>query len=455
MKLDIVILAAGQGTRMQSALPKVLHPIGGRPMLAHVIATARALQPEGIHVVVGHGAGAVRSALGADDIRWVTQAEQLGTGHAVAQALDGLQPDARALVLYGDVPLVPLDELQQLLQKAGSQALGLLTACPADATGYGRILRDSEGLVTGIVEHKDASEAQRRIGEVNTGILTATVADLRGWLPVLRNDNRQREYYLTDTVAMAVADGVPVIAQLTTRAMEVQGVNDRRQQAEQERHFQRQQAARLMQAGVTLLDPERFDLRGRLSAGHDVVIDVNCVFEGEVVLGDRVHIGPGCVLKDCVLGDDSRVQANSVIEGARIGREVAIGPFARLRPGTRLADGVRIGNFVETKNADFGSHSKASHLSYIGDASVGRDANIGAGTITCNYDGVRKSKTTIGEGAFIGSNTALVAPVTVGDHATVGAGSTITRDVPDSQLGIARGKQRNIEGWQRKQPEQD
>ena len=440
---------------MKSGLPKVLHPIGGKPMLRHVLDAASVLAADRVHVVIGHGADAVRDAIEDEGIHWAVQAEQLGTGHAVAQAMPNVASNARVLVLYGDVPLVPVDELKKLLVQAGDKALALLTAQPSSPAGYGRILRNADGDVTGIIEHKDANEAQLRIGEVNTGILTAQAADLARWLPALGNSNKQKEYYLTDTVAMAVAEQIPVLAQVTCRAMEVQGVNDRKQQAEQERAYQQQQAAALMQAGVTLYDPSRLDIRGEVRVGCDVVIDVNVIFEGTVVLGERVYIGANCILKNAILGNDVTVHANSIIEDARLGDDVSVGPFARLRPGTVLSQGVRIGNFVEIKNAHFGDNSKANHLSYVGDASIGAHTNIGAGTITCNYDGVKKARTTIGDGAFIGSNTALVAPVTVGNDATIGAGSTITKDVPDGQLGIARGKQRNIDNWQSKQKEQD
>ncbi|TNF34277.1 MAG: UDP-N-acetylglucosamine diphosphorylase/glucosamine-1-phosphate N-acetyltransferase [Gammaproteobacteria bacterium] len=454
--LEVIILAAGQGSRMKSALPKVLHPIGGKPMLAHVLSAARALAAKRIHVVVGHGAEQVKQALADEPVQWVLQAQQLGTGHAVAQAMPGVATDARVLVLYGDVPLVPVAALEALLAKAGQQALALLTAMPENPTGYGRIVRNHDGQVMAIVEHKDADEQQRQIREVNTGILTARASDLARWLPALKNHNQQQEYYLTDTIAMAVREHIPVVAAITERAMEVQGVNDRKQQAEQERAYQRQQAERLMQAGVTLMDPDRIDIRGTVTAGKDVIIDANVIFEGTVELGDSVHIGANCIIKDARLANGVTVHPNSMIEESELGEAVNVGPFARLRPGTRLAKGVRIGNFVETKNAVFAENSKANHLSYIGDASVGADSNIGAGTITCNYDGARKSKTVIGDGAFIGSNTALVAPVTVGNQATIGAGSTITKNVEDGQLAIGRGKQRNIDGWQRPQkPEQE
>ncbi len=440
---------------MKSSLPKVLHPIGGRPMLSHVLAAARAVGADKTHVVVGHGAEIVKSTISDPLLNWVTQAEQLGTGHAVAQAMPAVSLGARVLVLYGDVPLIPVDELGKLLAVAGDKALALLTARPQDSTGYGRIVRNAQGNIHAIVEHKDASDAQRQINEVNTGILTAMAKDLARWLPALSNNNKQQEYYLTDTVAMAVSEGIPVLAHTTDRAVEVQGVNDRKQQAEQERSYQQQRAAELLMAGVTLQDPSRLDVRGKVTAGEDVVVDVNVIFEGDVVLGNRVRIGPNCIIKNTVLGDDVQVHANSILEDSTVGNAVNIGPFARLRPGTELADGVRIGNFVETKNARFGENSKANHLSYVGDASVGADANIGAGTITCNYDGVKKSRTEIGDGAFIGSNTALVAPVSVGKQATIGAGSTITKNVADKQLGIARGKQRNVDGWQRSDKKQD
>lgn len=455
MKREVIVLAAGQGSRMRSQLPKVLHELAGRPLLAHVLDTAQALQPVAVHAVIGHGADAVRAAFSDRSLNWVLQAEQKGTGHAVQQVLPALQADARVLILYGDVPLVPLPALKSLLEAAGDAALALLTTELNDPTGYGRIVRDADGRVTAIVEHKDATPEQQGIREVNTGILSARVSDLVRWLPRLSNNNRQGEFYLTDIVAMAVADGVPVLAETVADSLAVQGVNDRQQLATQERYYQQQQAERLMREGVTLRDPARFDLRGRLQAGQDVVIDINVVIEGDVCLGDGVRIGPNCVLKDCELAAGVQVQANSLIDSSRIGPDASIGPFARLRPGTVLAERTRIGNFVETKNARVGEDSKINHLSYIGDAEIGHDVNVGAGTITCNYDGVRKSRTVIEDGAFIGSNTALVAPVTVGVEATVGAGSTVTRDVPARQLAVGRGRQKNIDHWQRPQAEKD
>jgi bifunctional UDP-N-acetylglucosamine pyrophosphorylase/glucosamine-1-phosphate N-acetyltransferase len=447
--LDVVILAAGQGTRMKSALPKVLHPLAGRPLLQHVIDAANTLSPDGLHIVIGHGADRVQSGVSADGAHWVLQAEQLGTGHAVQQAAPGLGVEGTTLILYGDVPLVQPGTLRALVDAAAAGRLALLTVELPDPTGYGRIVRGAEGGVEAIVEHKDATESQRAIREVNTGIMAVPTGRLLGWLARLGNANAQREYYLTDVIAMAAADGVPVQPFAAASAHEVAGVNDRLQLATLERALQAEQARTLMLAGVTLLDPARFDLRGSLRHGRDVSIDVNVVLEGEVTLGDGVRIGAHCVIRDAVLGDGVTVHPHSIIEGADIDAGCAIGPFARLRPGTRLAKGAKIGNFVETKKATVGPKSKISHLSYVGDAVLGEGVNVGAGTITCNYDGVNKFETRIGDGAFIGSNTALVAPVTVGRGATVGAGSVITSAVPDDALAVARGKQRNIEGWQK------
>jgi bifunctional UDP-N-acetylglucosamine pyrophosphorylase/glucosamine-1-phosphate N-acetyltransferase len=446
---DIVILAAGQGTRMKSALPKVLHAIGGRPLLQHVVDTAQALAPRALHIVIGHGAERVRESIRAPGANWVLQAEQLGTGHAVQQAAPALGADGVTLVLYGDVPLLRTSTLHPLLEAAEAGAFALLTVELADPSGYGRIVRDAGGRVARIVEHKDAAAAERAIHEGNTGIVAMPTARLRGWLARLGNANAQREYYLTDTVAMAVADGVEVRPFLANEESEVAGVNDRAQLAALERVYQGRCARELMLAGVTLADPARFDLRGTLVHGAEVFIDVNVVLEGEIVLGSNVRIGAGCVLKSTRVGDGVTLHPHSVIEGAEIGPNCTVGPFARLRPGTRMAEGAKIGNFVETKKAVIGAHSKISHLSYVGDAVLGEDVNVGAGTITCNYDGANKFETRIGDGAFIGSNTALVAPVEVGRGATVGAGSVITSAVPDDALAVARGKQRNIEGWQR------
>ncbi|MFI8746382.1 bifunctional UDP-N-acetylglucosamine diphosphorylase/glucosamine-1-phosphate N-acetyltransferase GlmU [Pseudomonas sp. NPDC077186] len=448
MSLDIVILAAGQGTRMRSALPKVLHPVAGQSMLGHVIATARQLQPQGIHMVIGHGAERVRERLAADDLNFVLQAEQLGTGHAVAQALPALSAE-RVLILYGDVPLIEAETLQRLLAKVGDEQLALLTVDLVDPTGYGRIVRDAAGVVQAIVEHKDATPEQRQICEGNTGILAVPGKRLGDWLGRLSNSNAQGEYYLTDVIAMAVADGLLVATEQPQDAMEVQGANDRIQLAELERHYQQRAARRLMAQGVTLRDPARFDLRGEVTVGRDVLIDVNVILEGKVLIEDEVQIGPNCVIRDSVLRKGAIVKANSHLEGAELGEGADCGPFARLRPGAKLGAKAHVGNFVELKNAVLGEGAKAGHLSYLGDAEIGARSNIGAGTITCNYDGANKFRTVMGEDVFIGSNSALVAPVNLGDRATTGAGSVITSDVPADSLAVGRAKQRNIEGWKR------
>ncbi|MET1077035.1 MAG: bifunctional UDP-N-acetylglucosamine diphosphorylase/glucosamine-1-phosphate N-acetyltransferase GlmU [Pseudomonas sp.] len=448
MSLDIVILAAGQGTRMRSALPKVLHPIAGKSMLGHVIDTARQLKPQGIHVVIGHGAELVRERLAADDLNFVLQSEQLGTGHAVAQALPGLSAE-RVLILYGDVPLIEVDTLQRLLQQVSEQQLGLLTVNLKDPTGYGRIVRDERGVVNAIVEHKDATAQQRLISEGNTGILAVPGKRLADWLGRLSNSNAQGEYYLTDVIAMAVADGLVVATEQAADEMEVLGANDRIQLAQLEGHFQQRFANRLMAQGVTLIDPFRFDVRGEVSVGRDITIDINVILEGKVVIEDDVQIGPNCVIKNSILRKGAIVKANSHLEGAELGEGADCGPFARLRPGSVLGAGAHVGNFVELKNAVLGEGAKAGHLSYLGDAEIGARSNIGAGTITCNYDGANKHRTVLGEDVFIGSNSALVAPVTLGAGSTTGAGSTITGDVPDQALAVGRAKQRNIEGWKR------
>jgi len=448
MSLDIVILAAGQGTRMRSALPKVLHPIAGKSMLGHVIDTARQLKPQGIHVVIGHGAERVREQLAADDLNFVLQTEQLGTGHAVAQALPALTAE-RVLILYGDVPLIEVETLQRLLKLVSEQQLGLLTVNLNDPTGYGRIVRDARGVVNAIVEHKDASAGQRLISEGNTGILAVPGKRLGEWLGRLSNSNVQGEYYLTDVIAMAVADGLVVATEQAADEMEVLGANDRIQLSQLERHYQYRAARRLMVQGVTLIDPARFDLRGEVTVGRDVSIDINVIIEGQVVIEDGVQIGPNCVIKNSTLRAGAIIKANSHLEGAEVGESADCGPFARLRPGTVLGAKAHVGNFVELKNAKLGEGAKAGHLSYLGDAEIGARTNIGAGTITCNYDGANKFKTVLGEDVFIGSNSALVAPVTLGDRATTGAGSVITGDVPDNTLAVGRAKQRNIEGWKR------
>ncbi|MEE5070196.1 bifunctional UDP-N-acetylglucosamine diphosphorylase/glucosamine-1-phosphate N-acetyltransferase GlmU [Pseudomonas alliivorans] len=448
MSLDIVILAAGQGTRMRSALPKVLHPVAGNSMLGHVIHSARQLSPVGIHVVIGFGAESVREQLAADDLNFVMQDKQLGTGHAVAQALPALTADT-VLILYGDVPLIEVETLQRLLQRVTPEQLGLLTVTLDDPTGYGRIVRDEQGRVSAIVEHKDASEAQRAINEGNTGILAVPGKRLAEWLGRLSNDNAQGEYYLTDVIAMAVNDGLIVATEQPHDVMEVQGANDRRQLSDLERHYQRREARRLMAAGVTLRDPARFDVRGDVSVGRDVMIDINVVLEGKVVIEDDVVIGPNCVIKDSTLRKGVVVKANSHIEGAVLGEGSDAGPFARLRPGSVLGAKAHVGNFVELKNAVLGEGAKVGHLTYLGDAEVGARTNIGAGTITCNYDGANKHRTVLGADVFIGSNNSLVAPVDILDGATTAAGSTITQAVPAQQLGVARARQRNIDGWKR------
>ncbi len=446
--LHVVILAAGEGKRMKSALPKVLQPVAGRPMLAHVIATARQLAPAAIHVVYGHGGEQVRAAFADQpDLLWVEQAERLGTGHAVQQAVPAVPDHARVLVLYGDVPLITAETLRRLLDVEAP--LAVLVAELENPGGYGRIVRDAEGRVARIVEEKDADEAERAIRAVNTGIVAADAGALAVWLRELRNDNAQGEYYLTDVFALAAAEYRPADIVLVHDPLEVEGANDRWQLAQLERAYQRRAARAVCLQGARLADPSRFDLRGELIVGHDVEIDVDVVIEGRVELGDGVRIGPFCRLKGVRLGAGTEVRAHCDLEGAVVEGAAQIGPFARLRPGTVLADGVHIGNFVETKNAKLGTGSKANHLTYLGDAVVGAGVNVGAGTITCNYDGANKHVTTIEDGAFIGSNTSLVAPVRVGRDATIGAGSVITREAPAGKLSLARGRQTVIEGWER------
>ena len=446
--LDIVILAAGKGTRMHSQIPKVLHTLAGKPMVQHVLDTALGLQPDRTHVVIGHGADQLREALAENAVQFAVQAEQKGTGHAVAQALEQLG-SGKVLILYGDVPLLQRESLSELLAHVDEQHMGLLTVTLADPSGYGRIVRDDAGEAVAIVEQKDANSAQLEITECNTGIMAMTSTQLKRWLPQLSADNAQGEYYLTDVIAMAAAEGIKVCTAQPASAVEVEGVNNRAQMARLERVYQRQLADRLMAKGVALADPERLDVRGRLTCGHDVFIDVGCVFEGEVELGEGVRIGPYCVIKNSTIGAESVVDTHSVIERTVAAGLNQIGPFARLRPGTRLAVKAKVGNFVETKNADVGEGSKINHLSYVGDARLGRDVNVGAGTITCNYDGANKHHTEIGDNAFIGSNTALVAPVTVGKGATIGAGSTIAKDVTDYALAVTRGRQLEKIDWLR------
>ncbi len=446
--MNIVILAAGMGKRMQSSLPKVLHPLAGKPLLSHVIDTARALVPSGLCVIYGHGGEVVPQAMQAPDIYFAKQEPQLGTGHAVMQAVPHLQDDVPTLILYGDVPLTTRDSLQQLLDSAGHDKLAILTVELMDPTGYGRIVRQ-QGSIVGIVEQKDATEEQRAIREVNTGIMVVPTPKLKKWLNTLSNDNAQKEYYLTDIVARAVADDVQVVSAQPSAVWETLGVNSKVQLAELERIHQRNIADALLEQGVTLADPMRIDVRGRLSCGRDVSIDVGCVFEGKVELEDGVTIGAHCVIKNARIAKGANIKPFCHIEDAVIGAMSMIGPYARLRPGTELAEDVHIGNFVEVKNSQIAANSKANHLAYVGDATVGSRVNIGAGTITCNYDGANKFRTVIEDDVFIGSDTQLVAPVRVGKGATIGAGTTLTKDAPEDKLTLSRSKQMTIDGWKR------
>lgn len=447
--LEIVILAAGQGKRMYSDTPKVLHNLAGRPLLAHVLESAAALKPTAVHVVYGHGGERVRQAFPQAGVNWVRQAEQHGTGHAVAQAMPAVKDQATVLVLYGDVPLIRPETLQTLLAAAGSDSLALLTAELEQPGGYGRIMRDPAGKVARIVESQDATPAEARVREVNTGFLAAPAVKLKHWLAGLRNHNAQGEYYLTDIIAMVVSEGVAIATRAPQDITEILGVNSKQELAQVERIHQKQQAEQLMSQGVTLRDPARLDVRGELRCGRDVVIDVNVIFEGQVTLGDRVQVGPNNVIRDCTIGADSVILPNCVLEESAIGSECHLGPFTRLRPGAQIADRVHLGNFVEVKKSRVGSGSKINHLSYVGDTTVGQGVNIGAGTIVCNYDGANKHPTTIGDNAFIGSNTALVAPVNVGAGATIGAGSVITKDAPAGELTLTRVPQSTKPGWKR------
>ncbi|HSE00481.1 MAG TPA: bifunctional UDP-N-acetylglucosamine diphosphorylase/glucosamine-1-phosphate N-acetyltransferase GlmU [Burkholderiales bacterium] len=446
--LNVVILAAGQGKRMRSRLPKVLQPLGGKPLIEHVIAAARTLKPARICVVYGHGGEQVPQSLQADGLTFVKQQPQLGTGHALAQALPRLEAAGLTLVLYGDVPLIGEETLAAMIAGGGDR-LTLLTAELDDPAGYGRIVRNRRGSITAIVEEKDASATERGIREVNSGLMALPAARLEGWLAKLTDRNAQREYYLTDIVPLALADKVAVATVKARAEWEILGVNSKQQLAQLERIYQGQQAARLMEAGVTLADPARIDVRGSLACGTDVHIDINCVFEGEVRLADGVEIGANCVIKDAAVGPGTRIEPFTSIDGAKIGAHCRIGPYARFRPGTRLAEKVHIGNFVEVKASEIGAGSKANHLAYIGDAAVGRDVNVGAGTITCNYDGGAKHRTVIEDDVFIGSDTMLVAPVIVRRGATIGAGSTITKEAPAGELTVARAKQVTVPGWKR------
>ncbi|WP_413736418.1 bifunctional UDP-N-acetylglucosamine diphosphorylase/glucosamine-1-phosphate N-acetyltransferase GlmU [Sodalis sp. RH21] len=448
--MSVVILAAGRGTRMYSDLPKVLHPLAGKPLVQHVIDTAASLGAARIHMVYGHGGDLLQQRLNApvSGLSWVLQAEQLGTGHAMQQAAPFFADDEDVLMLYGDVPLISPATLERLVAAKPAGGIGLLTATLDDPSGYGRIVREN-GSVTGIVEQKDASEAQRLIKEINTGILVANGGDLKRWLSQLDNHNAQGEYYITDIIALAWEEGRRINTVNPDRFTEVEGVNNRLQLASLERAYQRQQAESLLLAGVTLHDPARFDLRGELTHGRDVIIDTNVIIEGRVSLGNNVVIGTGCVLKDCELGDGVVISPYTVIDRAVLHADVTVGPFARLRPGSELAQGAHVGNFVEMKQARLGRGSKAGHLSYLGDAQIGAGVNIGAGTITCNYDGANKHQTIIGDDVFVGSDTQLVAPVTVGNGATLGAGTTVTRNVGENELVLSRVRQTHITGWQR------
>jgi bifunctional UDP-N-acetylglucosamine pyrophosphorylase / glucosamine-1-phosphate N-acetyltransferase len=448
-ELNIVILAAGLGKRMRSSLPKVLHPLAGKPLLMHVLEAARALSPERICVVYGHGGEAVPRAIADEAITWVLQSPQLGTGHAVMQALPHLGSEGKTLVLYGDVPLISVDVLRKLLAAAEPGNLALLTVELDDPLGYGRILRNEESDVTAIVEEKDASEHERKIREINTGIMVIPNRNLHAWLQKLENNNAQKEYYLTDIVARASADGVRIKTAQPVHAWETVGVNSKAQLASLERVYQHEYAKKLLDQGVTLADMERIDIRGQLDCGTDVQIDVGCVFEGNVRLEDGVKVGPYSILKNVRVDAGSMILPFSLIEAAEIGKNCRVGPYARIRPGTTLADDVHVGNFVEVKNSTIAAGSKTNHLSYIGDSIIGRNVNIGAGTITCNYDGANKYQTVIEDDVFVGSDTQLVAPVKVSRGSTIGAGSTITRDTPPEKLTLSRAKQTSIEGWTR------
>jgi bifunctional UDP-N-acetylglucosamine pyrophosphorylase / glucosamine-1-phosphate N-acetyltransferase len=447
--LNVVVLAAGQGKRMYSSLPKVLHKLAGKPMLQHVMDSANALNPSKMCVVYGHGGDAVPNAFAERAVVWAKQEPQLGTGHAVMQAVPHLDNDGLTLILYGDVPLTRAETLNALTDVAKTGKLAILTIELGDPTGYGRIVRNGKNNITGIVEHKDASPEQHKIREVNTGIMAVPTQHLSRWLSQLKNDNAQKEYYLTDIIAMAVSENIPVAAVHPSAEWETLGINSKVQLAQLERTHQANIANDLLEKGVTLADPARIDVRGKLECGKDVFIDINCVFEGNVTLGDNVSIASGCVLKNVTIANDTQIAPYSVLDEAVVGADCRIGPYARLRPGTKLADGAHVGNFVELKNTELGKGSKANHLAYVGDATVGSNVNIGAGTITCNYDGANKYRTIIEDDVFIGSDTQLVAPVTVRKGATLGAGTTLTKEAPAGELTISRAKQITIPGWKR------
>jgi bifunctional UDP-N-acetylglucosamine pyrophosphorylase / glucosamine-1-phosphate N-acetyltransferase len=448
MKLEVVILAAGQGTRMKSDMPKVLHKVAGLPLLEHVIRTSLTLEPVAIHVVVGHGGEQVRSALSHIDLNWVVQEEQLGTGHAVLQAVPALAEDSVVLILYGDVPLTEAETLRELVALAG-ESPALLTAILENPTGYGRILRGGKGELTGVVEHKDADEQQLAINEINTGLLAAPAKALAAYLPRVKNENKQGEYYLPDVLSLAVADGKHVATCTASSELEILGVNDRVQLNQVEREYQRRQAEALMRDGVSIADAGRIDIRGELQCAADVSIDVNVVFEGDVTLGRGASVGANCVLKNVTVGAGTNIHPMSHLESTEVGEDCNVGPYARLRPGTVLSSGAKVGNFVETKNANIGVGSKVNHLSYIGDCEMGKGVNVGAGTITCNYDGVNKHKTDIGDGVFVGSNSTLVAPLKIEEKGFVGAGSTVTKNIQAGELAVGRARQKNIGDWVR------
>ncbi|WP_395338536.1 bifunctional UDP-N-acetylglucosamine diphosphorylase/glucosamine-1-phosphate N-acetyltransferase GlmU [Ningiella sp. W23] len=450
MALSVIILAAGKGTRMKSDLPKVLHPIANKPIVEHIINTVQSIDSDTINLVYGHGGDMLKEALRDYSLNWCLQEEQLGTGHAVMQAQTHISDSDDVMILVGDAPLISKETLESLIHAKQSCDLALLTVNLDDPTGMGRIVRDPQSdNISAIVEHKDASPEQLQISEINTGMMIMSGANLKRWLSALSNDNAQNEYYLTDVIAMAASEGKRIQSAQPQWQQEVEGINNRKQLAALECAYQHRLADKLMEDGVHIFDPYRIDVRGELSCGKDVSIDVNAVFEGNVVLGDRVKIGPNCVLKNCEIGSDTVIEAFSHIQDAKVQSNCTIGPYARLRPGADLGEGAKVGNFVEIKKAKVGKGSKVNHLSYIGDAELGEGVNIGAGTITCNYDGVNKFKTDIGDDVFIGSNSALVAPVTIQKGATVGAGSTITKSVEADNLAIARGKQRNISSWQK------
>lgn len=448
MTFSVVVLAAGKGTRMKSSLPKVLHPIGGKPMVQHIIDTVNKLGATNIHLVYGHGREQLQNKLSHNDLSWCLQDQQLGTGHAVQQAAPHIRDNEDVLILVGDAPLIKESTLQQLIAVKKDADLALLTVELKDPTGMGRIIRHGE-QVTAIVEHKDATELQRKIKETNTGMMIMGGMDLKRWLAALNNDNAQGEFYLTDVIEMAAQEGKSIHASQPSSAIEVEGINNRVQLASIERAYQAEQASTLMMHGVSLLDPSRFDLRGELEVGQDITIDVNVIVQGKVKIGSNTSIGANCTLIDCEIADNAVIHSNSIIEQAIVGENCSVGPYARLRPGTVMKEQSRVGNFVEMKKTTLGKGSKANHLSYLGDTEIGERANIGAGTITCNYDGVNKFKTVIGDRAFIGSNSALIAPANIGNNATVGAGSIITKEVLDGELAIARAKQRNMSNWQR------